>query len=84
MLYLRAVKFQVLNKQLALASVASQQKMYNISSVSAWNHMTISTTVFAKAVFTVSGKDMESFIDSWVRTQGHAHFSLQFIFNRKR
>ncbi|CAB3360242.1 Hypothetical predicted protein [Cloeon dipterum] len=75
---------QVFNKQLVLATTASQQKMYNISSVNAWSHMTISTTVFAKAVFTVSGKDMESFIDSWVRTQGHAHFSLQFVFNRKR
>jgi len=76
--------FKVFNKQLALATIASQQKMYNISSVNAWNHMTISTNVFAKAVFTVSGKDMESFIDTWVRTQGHAHFSLNFIFNRKR
>jgi transcription initiation factor TFIID subunit 2 len=58
--------------------------MQNMGTINVWNHMTISTVVFAKAVFTVTGKDMESFVDMWVRTQGHAHFSLQFIFNRKR
>jgi hypothetical protein len=32
----------------------------------------------------VTGKDMNVFIDQWVRTGGHAHFQMQFVFNRKR
>jgi hypothetical protein len=46
--------------------------------------MLISTNVFAKAIFTVTGKDMAVFIDQWVRTGGHAKFHLSFVFNRKR
>lgn len=46
--------------------------------------MLISTNVFTKAIFTVTGKDMAVFIDLWVRTGGHAKFSLSFVFNRKR
>lgn len=46
--------------------------------------MLISTNVFTKAIFTVTGKDMAVFIDQWVRTGGHAKFSLSFVFNRKR
>lgn len=49
-----------------------------------WSHMLISTNVFTKAIFTVTGKDMAVFIDQWVRTGGHAKFSLSFVFNRKR
>lgn len=68
------------NKQLSLASNASQQKFANGN----WSHMLISTNVFTKAIFTVTGKDMAVFIDQWVRTGGHAKFHLSFIFNRKR
>jgi len=46
--------------------------------------MLISTNVFAKAIFTVTGKDMAVFIDQWVHTGGHAKFHLSFVFNRKR
>ncbi|XP_063225105.1 transcription initiation factor TFIID subunit 2 [Bacillus rossius redtenbacheri] len=71
---------QVFNKQLSLASNASQQKIGS----GLWSHMLISTNVFAKAIFTVTGKDMAVFIDQWVRTGGHAKFNLNFVFNRKR
>lgn len=71
---------QVFNKQLALASNASQQKIGS----GLWSHLLISTNVFNKAIFTVTGKDMTVFIDQWVRTGGHAKFSLNFVFNRKR
>ncbi|KAF7989013.1 hypothetical protein HCN44_007323 [Aphidius gifuensis] len=71
---------QVFNKQLSLASNASQQKYDNC----VWSHMLISTNVFAKAIFTVTGKDLSVFIDQWVRTGGHAKFNLSFKFNRKR
>ncbi|KAG6795699.1 Transcription initiation factor TFIID subunit [Apis mellifera caucasica] len=71
---------QVFNKQLSLAANAAQQKIDS----GLWSHMLISTNVFTKAIFTVTGKDMAVFIDQWVRTGGHAKFSLSFIFNRKR
>ncbi|KAJ4440026.1 Transcription initiation factor TFIID subunit 2, partial [Periplaneta americana] len=71
---------QVFNKQLSLASNAAQQKIGS----GLWSHMLISTNVFAKAIFTVTGKDMAVFIDQWVRTGGHAKFHLSFVFNRKR
>uniref|UniRef100_A0A0A9Y392 Transcription initiation factor TFIID subunit 2 n=3 Tax=Lygus hesperus TaxID=30085 RepID=A0A0A9Y392_LYGHE len=71
---------QVLNKHLSLAMNASTTK----SSSGQWNHMVISTNTFAKAIFTVTGKDMTVFIDQWVRTGGHVKFHLQFVFNRKR
>lgn len=71
---------QVFNKQLSLASNAAQQKIGS----GLWNHMLISTNVFAKAIFTVTGKDMSVFIDQWVRTGGHAKFNMSFVFNRKR
>ncbi|XP_067013693.2 transcription initiation factor TFIID subunit 2 [Anabrus simplex] len=71
---------QVFNKQLSLASNAAQQKIGS----GLWSHMLISTNVFAKAIFTVTGKDMSVFIDQWVRTGGHAKFNLSFVFNRKR
>ncbi|KAK0171350.1 hypothetical protein PV328_009091 [Microctonus aethiopoides] len=71
---------QVFNKQLSLAANAAQQKIDS----GLWSHMLMSTNVFAKAIFTVTGKDMAVFIDQWVRTGGHAKFSLSFVFNRKR
>jgi transcription initiation factor TFIID subunit 2 len=70
----------VFNKQLSLASNAAQQKIGS----GLWSHMLISTNVFAKAIFTVTGKDMAVFIDQWVHTGGHAKFHLSFVFNRKR
>ncbi|KAI5695129.1 hypothetical protein M8J75_011480 [Diaphorina citri] len=71
---------QVFNKQLSLASNAAVQKQ----SSGLWSHMLISTDVFLKAIFTVTGKDMANFIGEWVRTGGHAQFNLSFVFNRKR
>ncbi|KAH0952770.1 hypothetical protein HN011_011355 [Eciton burchellii] len=71
---------QVFNKQLSLATNAAQQKIES----GLWSHMLISTNVFAKAIFTVTGKDMSVFIDQWVRTGGHAKFTLSYVFNRKR
>lgn len=71
---------QVFNKQLSLAVNASQLKIGS----GMWGHMLISTNVFTKAIFTVTGKDMAVFIDQWVRTGGHAKFHLSSVFNRKR
>lgn len=71
---------QVFNKQLSLAANAAQQRIDS----GLWSHMLISTNVFTKAIFTVTGKDMAVFIDQWVRTGGHAKFNLSFVFNRKR
>ena len=71
---------QVFNKQMALAVNAAQSKIR----AGLWSHMVISTSSFSKAIFTVTGKDMEVFIDQWVRTGGHAKFCLCSKFNRKR
>lgn len=71
---------QVFNKQLSLAANAASQKIGS----GLWGHMLISTNVFTKAIFTVTGKDMAVFIDQWVRTGGHAKFHLTSVFNRKR
>lgn len=71
---------QVFNKQLSLATNAAQQKIGS----GLWGHMLLSTNVFTKAIFTVTGKDMAVFIDQWVRTGGHAKFHLTSVFNRKR
>ncbi|KAF7285639.1 hypothetical protein GWI33_010292 [Rhynchophorus ferrugineus] len=71
---------QVFNKQLSLATNAASNKIGS----GLWGHMLISTNVFTKAIFTVTGKDMAVFIDQWVRTGGHAKFHLTSVFNRKR
>lgn len=71
---------QVFNKQLALASSAAATKI----GAGLWHQLLISTNVFTKAIFTVTGKDMCVFMDQWVRTGGHAKFLLTSVFNRKR
>ncbi|XP_050073652.1 transcription initiation factor TFIID subunit 2 [Anopheles maculipalpis] len=71
---------QVFNKQLALASNAAGTKIGS----GLWGHLLISTNVFTKAIFTVTGKDMAVFIDQWVRTGGHAKFTMTSVFNSKR
>lgn len=71
---------QVFNKQLALATNAATTKI----GAGLWHHLLISTNVFTKAIFTVTGKDMSVFMDQWVRTGGHAKFLLTSVFNRKR
>ncbi|TDG50376.1 hypothetical protein AWZ03_003281 [Drosophila navojoa] len=71
---------QVFNKQLALATNAASTKIGS----GLWSQLLISTNIFIKAIFTVTGKDMSVFMDQWVRTGGHAKFSLTSVFNRKR
>lgn len=71
---------QVFNKQLALATNAATTKI----GAGLWYNLLISTNIFIKAVFTVTGKDMSVFMDQWVRTGGHAKFTLTSYFNRKR
>lgn len=71
---------QVFNKQLALATNAAGQ----LVSSGLWHHLLISTNIFIKAIFTVTGKDMSVFMDQWVRTGGHAKFLLTSVFNSKR
>lgn len=65
---------------MALATNAANSKTIT----ELWSHLLISTNNFIKAIFTVTGKDMSVFMDQWVRTSGHAKFSLTSSFNRKR
>ncbi|GFN99666.1 hypothetical protein PoB_002617200 [Plakobranchus ocellatus] len=79
---------QVLNKLLSLAYNASQAT-FNFSS---WTNMLLSTSSFLKIIYTVTGKDIEPFIDQWVYPfftvsnyqGGCARFTGSFVFNRKR
>ncbi|XP_055376719.1 transcription initiation factor TFIID subunit 2 [Condylostylus longicornis] len=71
---------QVFNKQLALATNAASTKIGG----GLWHHLLLNTNNFINAIFTVTGKDMAVFMDQWVRTGGHAKFSLTSVFNRKR
>lgn len=76
----RELLLQVFNKLLSLASNAAQQKC----SKNVWFNMLLSTSSFQKAIFTVTGKDINTFLDQWVRQGGHPKFSANFVFNRKR
>ncbi|ELT93532.1 hypothetical protein CAPTEDRAFT_221667 [Capitella teleta] len=74
----RELLLQVLNKLLAVATQVAQQKFY----LGTWYNMLLSTP--AKAISTVTGKDIQPFIQEWVQQGGHARFFGQFVFNRKR
>ena len=37
-----------------------------------------------KAISTVTGKDVHTFLEQWVQSVGCARFSGNFVFNRKR
>lgn len=76
----RELLLQVFNKLLSLASSAAQQKVTS----NVWFNMLLSTSSFQKAIFTVTGKDIKTFLEQWVRQGGHAKFHGTFIFNRKR
>ena len=79
----RELMLQVFNKLLALAVTASTQGISQ-SLINVWNNMLISTSSFAKAIFTVTGKDIATFLDQWVHIGGHPKFHGNFVFNRKR
>lgn len=71
---------QVFNKLLALAFTASQQKFGS----NTWSNMLLSTNSFLKIISTVTGKDIQPYIDQWVCQSGCARFMGNFVFNRKR
>lgn len=71
---------QVFNKLLALAFTASQQRFGSNS----WSNMLLSTNSFLKIISTVTGKDIQPYIDQWVCQSGCARFLGNFVFNRKR
>ena len=79
----RELLLQVFNKLLSLAATASQQKISQ-NLLNAWNNMLLSTSSFSKAIFTVTGKDISTFLDQWVYIGGHPKFHGSFVFNRKR
>ncbi|XP_070386119.1 transcription initiation factor TFIID subunit 2-like [Dermacentor albipictus] len=76
----RELLLQVFNKLLSLASSAAQQKVTS----NMWHNMLLSTNSFQKAIFIVTGKDIKTFLEQWVRQGGHAKFHGTFVFNRKR
>ena len=68
---------QVFNKLLSLAGAATK-------GIGGLENMLVSTNSFQKAVFLVTGKEINTFLDHWVRQGGHAKFVGSFVFNRKR
>ncbi|KAI0209910.1 Transcription initiation factor TFIID subunit 2 [Lamellibrachia satsuma] len=71
---------QVFNKLLALAMNAAQQKFTS----NTWSNMSLATITFLKCISTVTGKDIQAFMEQWVHQNGCARFCSSFIFNRKR
>lgn len=71
---------QVFNKILSLAYSASQQKF----AANTWNNMCVSTNSCLKLISTVTGKDIQPFLDLWVTQSGCARFFGNSVFNRKR
>ncbi|CAC5377567.1 TAF2 [Mytilus coruscus] len=71
---------QVLNKLLALAVSSAQQKFL----ANTWGNTLLSTSSFTKIISTVTGKDIQPFLDLWVSQSGCARFFGSFVFNRKR
>ncbi|CAG0916730.1 unnamed protein product [Notodromas monacha] len=63
---------QVFNKQLALATKREEAATK------------LSAQAFVRAIYTVTGKDVTTFLEQWVRQGGHARFRGSFVFNRKR
>lgn len=70
---------QVLNKSLALAATAAGSKEQE-----SWSSMLLSTEEFVKGINTVTAKDIQPFMDTWVYAGGHARFKGRFSFNRKK
>ncbi|KAL3187683.1 hypothetical protein MRX96_024715 [Rhipicephalus microplus] len=70
----RELLLQVFNKLLSLASSAAQQKVTS----NMWHNMLLSTNSFQKAIFIVTGKDIKTFLEQWVRQGGHAKFHGTF------
>ncbi|XP_022710567.1 transcription initiation factor TFIID subunit 2-like isoform X2 [Varroa jacobsoni] len=68
---------QVFNKLLSLAASATK-------GTAGQDNMLVSSSSFQKAVFLVTGKEIGTFIEHWVRQGGHAKFVGHFSFNRKR
>uniref|UniRef100_A0A915KXA1 Uncharacterized protein n=1 Tax=Romanomermis culicivorax TaxID=13658 RepID=A0A915KXA1_ROMCU len=72
---------QVMNKLLSVCAHSVQQRL----TPSVWQTgILLSTDSFLKCVSNVTGHDLQSFIDQWVKQGGHAEFIINFNFNRKR
>jgi transcription initiation factor TFIID subunit 2 len=73
------VLLQVLNKLLAAATQASNQKYEQWSS-----NFVVSTESFLKLVSSISSKDLKPIIDQWVCRGGFIRFNVSSTYNRKR
>uniref|UniRef100_A0A8R1I2D4 Transcription initiation factor TFIID subunit 2 n=1 Tax=Caenorhabditis japonica TaxID=281687 RepID=A0A8R1I2D4_CAEJA len=71
---------RVLHRVLTVGLDMSERK----TTPAAWRHLLTTTDAFFRSVSSVTGREIPSFLDQWVRTGGHAAFSVKFDFNRKR
>ncbi|XP_065314111.1 transcription initiation factor TFIID subunit 2-like isoform X1 [Gordionus sp. m RMFG-2023] len=74
---------QVFNKLLTLATNASTTKP-NKDHLDAWNNMLLSVSSFLKFIYTVTGKDLQSFFDLWVYQAGLVNIYGSYSFSRKK
>ncbi|CAP28173.1 Protein CBR-TAF-2 [Caenorhabditis briggsae] len=71
---------RVLHRLLTVGLDMSEKKLLP----PAWKHLLITTDSFFRNIHSVTGKEIPSFLDQWVRVGGHASFAIKFDFNRKR
>lgn len=71
---------RVLHRVLTVGLDMSEKK----TTPAAWRHLLSTTEAFFRSVSSVTGREIPSFLDQWVRTGGHAAFAVKFDFNRKR
>ncbi|EFO92138.1 CRE-TAF-2 protein [Caenorhabditis remanei] len=71
---------RVLHRLLTVGLDMSEKK----TTPAAWRHLLISTEAFFRSVSSVTGREIPTFLEQFVRTGGHAAFAVKFDFNRKR
>ncbi|CAB3409208.1 unnamed protein product [Caenorhabditis bovis] len=71
---------RVLHRMLTVGLEMSEKR----STPGAWKHLLTCTEAFFRSVSTVTGSEIPTFVEQWLKTGGHAAFSARFEFNRKR
>ncbi|EGT36395.1 hypothetical protein CAEBREN_08215 [Caenorhabditis brenneri] len=71
---------RVLHRVLTVGLDMSEKK----ATPAAWRHLLTTTEAFFRSVSSVTGREIPTFLDQFVRTGGHVAFAVKFDFNRKR
>ncbi|CAD6194636.1 unnamed protein product [Caenorhabditis auriculariae] len=71
---------QVLHRLLTVGQQMSEKR----NTPGAWKHMLTCTEAFFRSVSNVTGSEIPTFVEQWIRSGGHGAFQVTFEFNRKR